>query len=148
MYGSKQSCTRVKTKQSLNQIISIFRKWVQVVKVFVWPFVTHIIPQARGCGSSGMWNWVRTVIPYEKREQRNWQTCHCLLHSNEGRRMEGRREPGENNDGAEGWRLRSERAAEEEWEEKERDQSESGNRGRMRTWKRTEGEKQWKRLID
>lgn len=30
-----------------------------------------------------MWKWVRTVIPYERREQRNCQTCHSLLHSKE-----------------------------------------------------------------
>lgn len=138
----------------------------------LWQLVTQIVPQLWRCGSGCMWKWVRTVIPYERREQRNCQTCHSLLHSNE--KIEDGDERGKWRGGDETERLRhrdKERKTETEgkgrgnWEKtmmeqkggdleareqaregvggERKDQSGRGNRERMRLYKK----KQCKRMI-
>lgn len=54
-----------------------------------------------------MGKWVKTVIPYERREQRNCQTCHSLLHSKE--RTEDSKDGEERRRGGEGREAQSDR---------------------------------------
>lgn len=77
----------------------------QFAHLSLWQLLTQVVPKPCGCGSDCMWKWVRTVIPYERREHGICQTCHSVLHKKEkteggeeragGRRQRDRHREGE-----------------------------------------------------
>lgn len=77
----------------------------QFAHLSLWQLLTQVVPKPCGCGSDCMWKWVRTVIPYERREHGICQTCRSVLHKKEkteggeeragGRRQRDRHREGE-----------------------------------------------------